>query len=127
MLKQSTVWLLILAVFTANCSRLLVYAGFNLNQNYIASKLCENRGKPWMHCNGKCYLIKKIRQAEENERNKTAKDNLPRIQTIFFEEPARYHGTWNSGVVIESKFPKIANDRYHDFFYSRIFQPPRVS
>ena len=127
MLKQYTAWLLIFAVFTTNCSRLLVYAGFNLNQNYIATQLCENRNKPWMHCNGRCYFMKKIRQAEENERNKAAKDNLSRVDTIFFEEPARYDGTWNTGVVIKSKLPQVADDHYCGSFYSRIFQPPRVS
>lgn len=127
MLKRYTAWLLIFAVFTANCSRLLVYAGFNLNQNYIASKLCENRGKPWMHCNGKCYFMKTIRQAERNERNKAVKDSSSHIETIFFEEPAKYDGMWNSGPVIECKLPQIADDQYRDCFYSRIFQPPRVS
>jgi hypothetical protein len=65
MLKQLTAWLLIFSVLTANYSRLFVYAGFKLNESYIAAKLCENRTKPLMHCNGKCYLMKKLKQAEE--------------------------------------------------------------
>jgi len=63
MLKQLTAWLLIFPVLTVNCSRLFIYAGFKLNQSYITAKLCENRDKPLMHCNGKCYLMKKIKQA----------------------------------------------------------------
>ncbi|MGB5242101.1 MAG: hypothetical protein WBN16_06805 [Lutimonas sp.] len=31
-----------------------------LNYNYIANQLCENREKPVLACNGKCYLEKQI-------------------------------------------------------------------
>lgn len=127
MLKRYIAWFLIFAVFTANCARLFVYAGFKLNQNYIAAKLCENRDKPGIHCNGKCYFMKKIRQAEENERNKATKDNLPHIETFFFEEPNGYGGTCHAAVVAGSKLPQIADDRYRCGVYFRIFQPPRVS
>jgi hypothetical protein len=69
MLKKLTVMLLIAAMISANFSRLFIYAGFELNRNYIATKLCVNRDKPWLHCNGKCYFLKKVRQAEEREKN----------------------------------------------------------
>nr|WP_294869711.1 hypothetical protein [uncultured Pedobacter sp.] len=62
---------LIFMMLTANFSRFFIYAGFELNKNYIASVLCENRDKPMMHCNGKCYLMKKLKQAEEKEKNQS--------------------------------------------------------
>jgi len=52
----------------SSLSRFFVYAGFEMNQKYIASALCENRNRPEMHCNGKCYLMKKLKQAEEKEK-----------------------------------------------------------
>lgn len=61
------IFILVLLMLT-NFSRLFIYAGFELNQNYIASTLCVNRDKPEMNCNGKCYLSKKIKQAEEKEK-----------------------------------------------------------
>jgi len=42
--------------------------GFYANQSFIASKLCENRYKPMLHCNGKCVLAKKLRQEEKKDR-----------------------------------------------------------
>jgi hypothetical protein len=47
---------------------------WRVNQTFIAENLCENRNKPQMHCNGKCYLFKKMKQAEEEE---NAKNSLP--------------------------------------------------
>ena len=67
MLNRLTAFVLIAALITVNCSRFFVYAGFQLNKNYIAARLCENRNKPWLHCNGKCYLMKKLRQAAEKQ------------------------------------------------------------
>lgn len=75
---------LLLAVVSANFSRLFVYAGFGINQKYIASNLCENRSKPWMHCNGRCYLMKKIKQAEEKEKSDERQTQKSLFQESYF-------------------------------------------
>jgi hypothetical protein len=67
MLRSITALILIVSVLTGNFSRLFIYAGFGLNQNYIALKLCENRDKPVLKCQGKCYLTKKLKQEEKKE------------------------------------------------------------
>ncbi len=36
------------------------------NRAYIASTLCENRSRPAMKCNGKCYLKKKLAAATKS-------------------------------------------------------------
>jgi hypothetical protein len=32
-----------------------------VNYNYIVKELCENRDKPVLACNGKCYLEKQVK------------------------------------------------------------------
>ena len=59
--------LLICSSFSMNLSGLFVFAGFEMNEAYIAKELCVNKDKPQLHCNGKCYLMKKLKQAEEKE------------------------------------------------------------
>lgn len=54
---------------SANFSRFIVYASFQLNKEYIASVLCVNKAKPQLQCKGKCYLTKKIKQAEQEEKS----------------------------------------------------------
>jgi hypothetical protein len=44
-----------------------IVAYYELNKEYIASTLCENKAKPKMQCNGKCYLSKKIKAQEKQE------------------------------------------------------------
>ena len=73
-----TAVLLIIAIVSSSFSRFFIYAGYQLNKNYITAKLCENRNRPWLHCNGKCYLMKKLKQAEEkqNASEREAQKNL---------------------------------------------------
>jgi len=49
---------------------------FYVNQSDIATILCENRSNPSMRCNGKCYLKKQLKKAEEAEGNKQLPNTL---------------------------------------------------
>ncbi len=96
MFKRFTAILLLVALISSNFSRFFSYAGFELNRKYIAENLCVNKNRPWLHCNGKCYFMKKIRHAEENEKKQQREDQKSRYQealpvtqpvsTIAFEE-----------------------------------------
>ena len=81
MLKRFLAISLIVSLIASNFSRLFEYAGFELNRDYIAANLCVNRNKPWLHCNGKCYFMKKIRQAQE----KQASDERQAQKNLFQE------------------------------------------
>lgn len=35
-----------------------------INYDYISEELCENKEKPMLECNGKCYLAKQFKAAE---------------------------------------------------------------
>lgn len=68
MLNRFIAICLLFALISSGFSHFLVVAGCEANQKYIAANLCENKSKPWLHRNGHCYLMKKIRQAEEKEK-----------------------------------------------------------
>lgn len=38
---------------------------FYVNQESIITEQCENRSKPELQCNGKCYLAKQLKKAEQ--------------------------------------------------------------
>ncbi|MCK5908299.1 MAG: hypothetical protein KAG37_11930 [Flavobacteriales bacterium] len=42
------------------------------NYEYISQELCENKDKPELECNGKCYLIKQTRALQEEQEEKEA-------------------------------------------------------
>ena len=43
---------------------------YAVNKDYIAKVLCINKDKPKMHCNGKCYLNKQLKKANDEEKEK---------------------------------------------------------
>lgn len=67
-------------------------AYFKLNREYIAKVLCENRKRPDLHCDGKCYLAKKLKQQQEKQDKETSQkvQNTPVIQ-LFTPQPYSYN------------------------------------
>lgn len=47
------------------------------NYDYIATVLCENKDRPYLECNGKCYLEKQLNKANHN--NHDHKSTIPQI------------------------------------------------
>lgn len=73
MLQRPLSYLLILLTLSSGFTRLYFYVGYELNKSYIATILCENISKPELMCSGKCYLVKKIKQAEKSHQKTTSK------------------------------------------------------
>lgn len=76
--------LLLFCSFAMNLSGLFVFAGFELNKDFIAKELCVNKDKPQLHCNGKCYLMKKLKQAEEKEQKQEHQFHKIQLQQPVF-------------------------------------------
>ncbi|MBB6499652.1 hypothetical protein [Pedobacter cryoconitis] len=125
MFRRATIFSLILITLLANFSRCFVFAGFELNQKYIAENLCVNKNRPWMHCDGHCYLMKKMKQAEEHEKKQATRNNLSHLNISFFQEP--FCLTFISPVILENNkgsFPAYQSQYIHRYT-GTIFQPPK--
>ncbi|SHF19027.1 hypothetical protein [Pedobacter caeni] len=97
---------------------------FKLNQDYIANALCENKDKPQMHCNGRCVLAKKLKQAEQNEEKQRAQSQ-EKANVLFFCKMNR--------VKVEECLLSLQNSVFNSFylhfkpssFSNDIFKPPQ--
>lgn len=47
------------------------------NYDYIATVLCENKDKPYLECNGKCYLEKQLKKINHDSHDH--KSTIPQI------------------------------------------------
>lgn len=110
---------LLLALVSANLSRFFIYAEFELNQKFIAAELCENKDKPQLHCNGKCYLMKKLKDAEEKEKKQEQAAQKKGVQDVFlvstpllinFSMPLLEQ---HKPTAIPFKLPKISSEIFH--------------
>ncbi|WP_299355704.1 hypothetical protein [Mucilaginibacter sp.] len=122
MLKRFTAILLLVALVSTNFSRYFVYAGFELNKNYIATKLCENINKPWLHCNGHCYFMKKIKAAQESEKNDSRQSQKNLFQEVFFLS--------STTIKFHTRLLRTISTPYHSpanlAFTGAVFRPPQI-
>ena len=116
---------LLIALIGSGFSQFAVYAGFQLNQDYIAKNLCVNRNRPEMHCNGRCYLMSKLKQVTEKEKKQAARDNLNRMEISFLQRPQKIAFNPPVTASVVTSFPP-----YHYTYYSRyistVFRPPKL-
>ena len=80
MLQRLITICLIFTLIGSNFSRFFVCAGYEVNKQYIINNLCINKARPELHCNGRCYLAKKLKQAEEKEKKQEREDQKNRYQ-----------------------------------------------
>jgi len=82
MIRQLVLYVLLGAVLLPMLSPLGTVAYFNLNRDYVARVLCENRDKPQMNCNGQCYLAKKLKASQDKQDKETTRriQGLPMLE-----------------------------------------------
>ena len=109
MFKQVAAIFLILA-FTAQTFS----AGFAM-LNYYANtaafaKNCENKDKPKMHCNGKCQMMKKLKQEQKQdqqnpERKSENKVDVLSSKSFFCNSVAAFSVITAKAVTVEKNYP----------------------
>lgn len=78
---------LILAFSWKLVAMVYVQVDFIVNQQEITAKLCENKEKPKLQCNGKCHLKKqlaKIDNSEKKEDKKQHSNQSFKVEELFF-------------------------------------------
>lgn len=94
------------------------------NYDYIANVLCENRDKPYLECNGKCYLEKQI--AKINHNNHEHKSTVPQIN--FDDYPVSPLGQFSyqtkevEEIVLQNYFEAYTTSQ---IFNTSLLKPPK--
>lgn len=114
--------LLLFSLLITNFSNLFLFAGFELNRNYIATELCTNKSKPELHCNGQCFLMKKLKQAQEKEEKKDRQSQMSHFQEALVNSPIIF----KRYAVAETKLHIPTSMGMPQNIKNSIFQPPRV-
>ncbi|WP_229206137.1 hypothetical protein [Dyadobacter fermentans] len=57
----------------------VIYLDYELRKDYIISTLCENRNRPQLNCDGKCYLAKRIAEAAKQEQRQAESDFMTKM------------------------------------------------
>ena len=94
------------------------------NKEYIASVLCENRDKPALACNGKCYLEKQLKKAPNHD---THDHSIPQIDLSKYPVSIL---NYDAHKIKEFKILKAEKFSVEEFttqnFYTSLLKPPQL-
>lgn len=86
MFKQLTTILILLAFIAQTFNRAAVVANYYTNTAAYA-KNCINKTKPQLHCNGKCQMMKQLKEEEkkeqQNNNRKSSQDEVLSSKSFF--------------------------------------------
>lgn len=83
--KPTLAYLFVALVLFQAFSRELLAIEFALNRTAIAARYCVNKVRPALHCDGKCYFAKQLKQQEERESKSASplKERLEMLSSTF--------------------------------------------
>lgn len=122
-MKRIAAILLLIGVLTQTFSKALIVAEYQLNREYIAKNLCVNKSRPKMHCNGRCHMMKKMKQEEKQDQEnpeRRAENKFEIICAAFHTDvliPAR--------IVSAIQYPVLEERICMDYAPS-FFHPPQA-
>lgn len=70
MIKQLVSYICIVLVLFQTVHQAFIVTNYLVEKERIAKELCENKDKPMLHCNGKCYLAKQLKKSETKQNEK---------------------------------------------------------
>jgi len=97
------------------------------NYEYVATVLCENRDKPALACNGKCYLEKEMKKIASSHSSHKHHNNSTVPQIDFTKYPVAPLDKNEEFTIL---FEKLVTKSWRDFsgkpkqFMAKLFRPP---
>lgn len=95
MIRWAYITLFIGLVLFKPVSQLSWEIWYEINFDYVANELCENKEEPELKCNGKCYLMKQLAKAEaekpQNNEQEQSNPYLEKSRSFLFGTTSLVH------------------------------------
>jgi len=123
--KKVMAILLCINLLTQCLAHLGIIGYYQINKDYIAKNLCENKNKPQMKCCGKCYLKKQLKKLDENDNSsKTPQVKIEKNEVITFILPQSIYFTSHPFFATSGIFNPIVLVLHDSLYPSSVFHPP---
>lgn len=118
MFKKILIYLIITCTVSNGFMQLVIYSGYQMNKEYITSVFCINKAHPELHCDGQCFLAKKLKDLDG--KNKQVQENLkrvveaePQFQTIAINHYLPYFFITSENLYIEKPVKDLSISIFH--------------
>jgi hypothetical protein len=122
-LKSIAIILVFAGMLVQSFNKAFIVLDYQLNRDFIAKNLCVNKNRPQMHCNGKCHMMKLMKQDEKKD-----EENPERKMENKFEvfcPSASYTSFEFYYTVIVINYP-VFNENIFSGFQFPFFHPPQA-
>ena len=105
----------------------LPFIEYFINYDYISTELCENRDKPILSCNGKCYLEDQVNESNNLLEHHEQVPMLPKVDLSAYPLFVLFKTSFQkiqSFVKIEDKRYLNPKETFQEIIFS-IFHPPQ--
>ncbi len=116
-LKHVVVILLLTGMLAQTFNRFFIVVDNQLNKEYIANKLCENKNKPLLQCKGKCQMMKKLQQEEKQDQENPERRSENKFEIISFQHN-------RISIIPLIPFSCFAYPEYRENYSSAFLAPP---
>lgn len=100
---------------------------YELRKDYIIKNYCINKNKPELHCDGKCYLAKRIQQANQQDEQQATQQFIDKFFSIESVTNAELFIEYQLTVIETASFYIEAQQSLHAISpILRLLQPPRA-
>lgn len=123
LIKKVSIYLFVLLYIVAMLRPIAPLVEYVINYDYISKVLCINKDKPELSCNGKCHLMKKLAQQQEDDFN-SLRINMKEYPVGFVS--LLEFSSNKSEINIKRKNLFSYKQDYDFAFYQKIFHPPII-
>lgn len=126
LMRTLVLYILLFATLLPTLSQWGTIAYYQVNKDYIARVLCENRDKPQLHCDGQCYLAKRLKAQQDRQDKETTQrvQNSPVLQ-LFCQETLAFTFDPKWMLLQSADFIDYQVSAYQSPLMS-LFRPPRL-
>ncbi|MFD2523064.1 hypothetical protein [Emticicia soli] len=125
--KQIALVILSLALLVKSFIVPFICLDYQIRKDFIIKNYCVNKNKPELHCDGKCFLAKKIHEQTEKEEQNALQNFIYKLLEVNTFES---HSNFDFTNVVDIKdfavnnYPFAAQTTID--FSSSIFHPPSL-
>jgi len=105
---------------------LMPLVDYAVNYNFITNNLCENKSKPQLLCNGKCYLKKELSKTTGGESKNNSRINISALADTFIINETFVFSSNDFNHIENLKINSEFSTTYNFSLLSKIFHPPLV-
>lgn len=125
--RQITLVVLSLSLIVKSFVVPFICLDYELRKEFIIKNYCVNKNRPELHCDGKCFLAKKIKAQTDKEEQAALQNFIYKLLEInSFESQS----TFDFANVVEIKDFSVRNYLFAELstldFTSSFFHPPSI-